>query len=53
MCTCWNALDGPWLGSCWWSNNNKANGASSTVGLNDDSGLESLVFRFFVIFVSI
>lgn len=37
MCTCWNALDGPWLGSCWWSNNNKANGASSTVGLNDDS----------------
>ncbi|KAG0583806.1 hypothetical protein M758_3G164300 [Ceratodon purpureus] len=25
MCTCWNALDGAWLGSCWWS---KSNGAA-------------------------
>ncbi|XP_024388663.1 receptor-like cytoplasmic kinase 176 [Physcomitrium patens] len=31
MCTCWNALDGAWFGSCWWSKSSSTAAASHSM----------------------
>lgn len=36
MCTCWNALDGAWLGNCWWSKAGGTPAATSSVHHSDN-----------------
>lgn len=46
MCTCWNALDGAWLGNCWWS---KAGGTPAATSSVHHSGLKTFSVELLIL----